>query len=207
MSLLVILALTSIFMEPAWVTGQGWYGYGYDWPYFNPPSQADIEQSFWDNEAYYFLNYYDPYGGTAYSQPRYGTPAYNIPTYRLRPHTRSLQHTQLNIGASASNAPAYDQNTGNNSAVYWLNEGNVSYLAGSYEQAAQSYAKALNLDPSLSEGWLNLGNSLYYLGKYQASLNAYDALLKLEPQNADALAGKNLTLLALNRTGDSNTSA
>jgi cytochrome c-type biogenesis protein CcmH/NrfG len=61
----------------------------------------------------------------------------------------------------------------------------------------------VGLDPSLSEGWLNLGNSLYFLGSYQASLNAYNALLKLEPQNANALTGKSLALLALNKTGGS----
>ena len=95
---------------------------------------------------------------------------------------------------------------GNSTADYWLNDANRLYLTGSYEQAAKSYAKAVNLDPSLLAGWLNLGNSLYYMSKYQASLNAYNALLKLEPQNADALAGKSLALLALNKTGGSNTS-
>jgi len=106
----------------------------------------------------------------------------------------------------SSNTLAYNQSVGNYGATYWLNQANVSYLTGSYEQAALSYSNAVGLDPSLSEGWLNLGNSLYYLGKYQASLNAYNALLKLEPQNAEALAGKSLSLLALNGTGGSNTS-
>jgi tetratricopeptide (TPR) repeat protein len=100
----------------------------------------------------------------------------------------------------------FNRTIGNSTADYWLNDANRLYLTGSYEQAAESYAKAVNLDPSLSEGWLNLGNSLYYLDKYQASLNAYNALLKLEPQNADALAGKSHALLALNKTGGANLS-
>ena len=207
LSLLVILALTSIFMEPAWVTGQGWYGYGYNLPYYQP-SQADIEQSFWDNEANYFLNYYDPYGGTVYSQPRYVTPAYNLPTYSAVPTYSAAPaptYTAEYSTPSSSNTPAYNQSVGNDGATYWLNQANMSYLTGSYEQAALSYANAVGLDPSLSEGWLNLGNSLYFLGSYHASLNAYNALLKLEPQNAEALAGKSLALLALNKTGDSNT--
>jgi tetratricopeptide (TPR) repeat protein len=110
----------------------------------------------------------------SYNLPAYNTPAYNVPTY--------------------------NQNTISQNATNWLNEANVFYLTGSYQQAAESYAKAVNADPSLSEGWLNLGNSLYFLGRYQASLNAYDALLNLEPNNANALAGKNKTLLALNTT-------
>ena len=144
---------------------------------YYPPTQADYEQHIWDIQTYRFLNYDDE------GYYPYGVHANNAPT------------------------PAYNQSTGNGNATYWLNEANVSYLTGSYEQAAESYAKAVNSDPSLSEGWLNLGSSLYFLSKYQASLNAYNALLKLEPQNADALAGKSLALLALNRSGGSNLSA
>jgi len=86
-----------------------------------------------------------------------------------------------------------------------LGEANVFYLTGSYEQAAESYAKAVNIDPALSEGWLNLGNSLYFLGRYQASLDAYIALLNREPDNANAQAGKNNALSALNKTSAINT--
>jgi tetratricopeptide (TPR) repeat protein len=102
-------------------------------------------------------------------------------------------------GANNPNSVS-NQTIGNGTINYLLASANKLYLAGSYEQAAESYAKAVNTDPSLSEGWLNLGNSLYFLGKYQASLNAYDTLLNREPKNANALAGKNKALLALNAT-------
>jgi len=200
LSLLAILALTFVFTEPALVAGQGWYGYDYNSPYYCHPSRADIEQYMWDMQTYYFLNYYDPYGGPAYNQLPYSMPAYSTPTYTAAPTNTATYSTPSN------NTPANNQSIGNGNSTYWLNEANVSYLTGSYEQAAESYAKAVNLDPSLSVGWLNLGNSLYYLGKYQASLNAYGTLLNLEPQNADALAGKSLALLALNKTDNSNTS-
>jgi tetratricopeptide (TPR) repeat protein len=195
LSLLAILALPFVFTEPALVAGQGWYGYNYNSPYYCPPSQADIEQYMWDMQTYYFLNDYDPYGGPAYNQLPYSTPAYNIPTYRAVPTYTAAYSTP-----SSYNAPGNNQSVINGNATYWFNEANVFYLTGSYEQAAEAYAKAVNLDPSLSEGWLNLGNSLYFLGKYQASLNAYGTLLKLEPENADASAGKNQALLALNNT-------
>ena len=182
LSLLLIFSLACLFMEPAQVAGQGWCGYGYNWLY--PPSQADFEQHIWNNQAYRFLNY----GDEGYYP--YGVPAYNAPTYNT-PANKTF----------AYNTPAYNQSAGNGNATYWLNEANVFYLTGSYEQAAESYAKAVNLDPSLSKGWLNLGSSLYFLGRYQASLNAYNALLKLEPQNADAVAGKVQALLALKNTG------
>lgn len=195
LSLLVILALTCIFMESAWVMGQGWGGYGYNWPYCYPQSQADYEQHMWDIQTYYFLNQYDPYVGPVYIQPRYNAPAYNIPTNMAVPTYTAAYSTP-----SSYNTPANSQSAVNGNATYWLNEANVFYLTGSYEKASESYAKAVNADPSLSEGWLNLGNSLYFLGRYKESLNAYVALLNQEPTNANALEGKNMTLSALNKS-------
>jgi tetratricopeptide (TPR) repeat protein len=95
-------------------------------------------------------------------------------------------------------APTYSENINYGSPRYWLDDANKLYLIGSYEEAAKSYAKAVNIDPSLLDGWLNLGNSLYFLGRYQASLNAYETVLQQDPQNANAKAGKNQALLALN---------
>lgn len=104
-----------------------------------------------------------------------------------------------NLGVLASG-----QQPATGTANNWLSRGNSSYLAGSYEQAAESYAEALKLDPSLLEGWLNMGNALFFLGRYQESLDAYNAALRLAPQNENALHGKSRALLALNRTDESN---
>ena len=98
--------------------------------------------------------------------------------------------------------PASNTNT-NGTSDHWLNEGNRFYLAGSYEQAVTSYAEAVKLNPYLSEARLNMGNAFYFLGRYQESLASYDALLEQEPQNVNALKGKSQTLLALNRTDES----
>lgn len=89
-------------------------------------------------------------------------------------------------------------------ANYWLDEANRLYLAGSYEQAAALYVRALNLNPSLLAGWLNLGNALCLLGRYNESLNAYDSVIRQNPQNAPAWQGIGLDLLALNRTIEAN---
>ena len=101
------------------------------------------------------------------------------------------------------NQLASSQTNTNGTSDHWLSEGNRFYLAGSYEQAATSYADAVKLNPYLSEGWLNMGNALYFLGRYQESLASYDALLGQEPQNVNALKGKSQALLALNRTDES----
>ena len=134
----------------------------------------------WYAEAYNFLYGNDECYYAPYSAPEYNHTSYNVPTY--------------------------NQNTVGQNATNWLNEANIFYLTGSYQKAAESYAKAVNLDPSLSQGWLNLGNTLYFLGRYQASLNAYDAVLRLDPQNTNALAGKMQALSALNDTMGPNNS-
>jgi tetratricopeptide (TPR) repeat protein len=102
-----------------------------------------------------------------------------------------------------SQEPASIQTNDNDTSDHWLGEGNRFYLAGSYENAAASYAEAIKLDPYLSEALLNRGNALYFMGQYQESLASYDALLGQEPQNVNALKGKSQALLALNRTGES----
>ena len=71
---------------------------------------------------------------------------------------------------------ASDQTNVNGTSDHWLSEGNRFYLAGSFEQAAASYAEAVKLNPYLSEALLNKGNALYFLGRYQDSLASYDAL-------------------------------
>ena len=95
-------------------------------------------------------------------------------------------------------APSYG------TASYWMNEGNRLYMAGSYEQAAAMYTRAVNLDPSLRVAWLNLGNAFYFLGRYQESLNAFETVLYMEPQNAAAWQDKGLDLVALSRTIEAN---
>ena len=110
------------------------------------------------------------------------------------------------VCGASHNAPIFNQTISNGTAEYWLNNANRLYFTGSYEQAASSYAKAVKLDPSLTEGWLNMGNALYILGRYQESLDAYNATLKQDPLNANAMLGKGKALLALNKTGGSNIS-
>jgi tetratricopeptide (TPR) repeat protein len=84
-------------------------------------------------------------------------------------------------GVPGNNASPYNQNMDNGTPKYWLGDASRLYLIGSYENSANSYARAINLDPSSSMGWLNLGNSPYFLGRFQASLNAYNAVLRLDP--------------------------
>lgn len=180
-SLLLIAALVWMILEPALVTSLGWCYYcGWDGDHTLTERE---QQRIWMREAFNFL-----YGDCYYwgFQPYY----YAVPYYYQAPYYYQI--------------PVAEQPAENNTAEYWLNEGNGFYLAGSYGQAAASYAEAVRLNPYLSEGWLNMGNALYFLGRYQESLNAYDAVLGLEPQNVNALNGESQALLALNRTYEAN---
>lgn len=91
---------------------------------------------------------------------------------------------------------------GNDTADYYLSEADRFYLAGSYDQAAELYRKALEIDPYLQNGWLNMGNALFFMRRYEESLNAYDSVLNLDPKNENALLGKSEALSALNRTDE-----
>lgn len=178
--LLLIIAFAVIFLMPSWITVQG-TDYYYGSNYY--PLASNWEQRLWYAEAFNFLDNNCEYCSTPYS------------SYRP-PSAGNVSNT------SANNQPAYKSSTVDENATRLLNEANTFYLNGSYQQAAEFYAKAVNIDTSLSEGWLNLGNSLYFLGRYQESLNAYVALLNREPTNANALDGKNMTLSALNKSND-----
>ncbi|MCK9565688.1 MAG: tetratricopeptide repeat protein [Methanothrix sp.] len=176
--LIIIVALVVIFLTPSWITAQGSEDcYGSDC-YL---SRSEWQQRVWYSDIYDFL-----YGDCQCYYAKHGV---YYPSY-----AGEISDT------SANSAPTSSSSTASENASSLLDEANVFYLTGSYEQAAKSYAKAVNIDPTLSEGWLNLGNSLYFLGRYQASLDAFVALLNREPDNANALAGKNNALLALNKS-------
>jgi tetratricopeptide (TPR) repeat protein len=138
-------------------------------------ARAQAEQHLWDSEAYKFL-YCDQCDSSF--APTYQT--YQYPT------------------------PTSSQILENGTSQYWQANGDELYLAGSYEKAAAAYSNAVKLDLYLAKSWLNLGNSLYFLGKYQEALNSYNAALALNPQNENALQGKTMSLLALNRTTEAN---
>jgi tetratricopeptide (TPR) repeat protein len=176
--LIIIIALVVIFLTPSWITAQGIE----DCHNSNCHSSriSEWQQRLWYADIYNFL-----YGDCGCYYASHGV-------YNPYPGETAV--------APATSASTDSSNSAGANATSLMDKANVFYLTGSYEQAAELYAKAVNIDPTLSKGWLNLGNSLYFLGRYQASLDAYEALLSREPDNANALAGKNNALLALDKT-------
>ncbi len=154
------------------------------------------QQHIWNAEAFYFIYgdcFYENYFSPGYY---FGYPYYHVPADYGPAYYRSTHRSAASDASSGSNGTS-----GGGSADYWLKRADEMYLTGSYELAALSYARAVQLNPFLLDGWINMGNALYFLGMYEASLNSYDAALKLEPQNTNALQGKSQALSALNRAG------
>lgn len=160
----------------------------------------DEQQCIWNGEAFHFLyghHYYEDYFGPSYY---FGYP-YRAPANYGPAYSRSTHHNAPRNNASGFNGSVVD-----NYASAWLSRADQLYIAGSYDQAAVSYARAVQLNPFLLEGWINMGNSLYFLGKYEDALSSYDAALRMEPQNANALMGRNQALTALNSTKEATAS-
>jgi tetratricopeptide (TPR) repeat protein len=172
--LLRIIALACILMELSLAGCSGTCGYCGSNYYDYCPTQSEIEQRMWNSEIYYFLNYDNC--------DNLYPPAYT-PTNR-------------------NPVPSLVAN--NTSASYWMDNADKLYLAGYYDQAAASYAKAVKLDPSQTVGWINMANSLYFLGRYKESLDAYNAVIASDPLNANAILGKGKVLMAMNRTQETN---
>jgi tetratricopeptide (TPR) repeat protein len=172
--LLLIFVLAFIFMKSALVDSFGTCDYCGPNYWENYPTQSEIEQSMWNSEIYYFLNY------------------------------DNCDNLYKAAYKAANSNPVSNQVANNTTASYWLDNANKLYLAGYYEQAAASYAKALKLDSSQSVGRINMATSLYFLGRYKESLDAYNAVIASDPLNANAILGKGKVLMAMNRTQGTN---
>ncbi|HJW88154.1 MAG TPA: tetratricopeptide repeat protein, partial [Dehalococcoidia bacterium] len=59
-------------------------------------------------------------------------------------------------------------------AKKFLEEGNRLYKEGKYQEALESFDKALAFDPRLAAAWYNRGNALAKLGEYQEAVESYD---------------------------------
>jgi superkiller protein 3 len=68
-----------------------------------------------------------------------------------------------------------------------------------FEDAIESYDRAIEIDPNYVTAWKNKGNVLYSLGKYNESLEALDKAIEIVPEYGLAWYSKGLTLYELGR--------
>ncbi len=107
LSLMVILALTFLLMDPIIIAGQGGCDCGNDCVYYNP-AQSSSEQSLWVMNTYYFLDDCDPLYGSAYNQSQQSANSYNATAIIPYPAYNSMP-----IYASINNVPSYNTSTNN----------------------------------------------------------------------------------------------
>jgi serine/threonine protein kinase len=88
-----------------------------------------------------------------------------------------------------------------NSAEAWKGRGDALFILGRDSAALDSYNKAISLEPQdkkiLNKILINKGKLLYRQQKYQEASSIYDKVLSNDHNNAEALSGKGLSLLAL----------
>jgi tetratricopeptide (TPR) repeat protein len=80
----------------------------------------------------------------------------------------------------------------------WLsNRGLALYKQGRYEEAIDSFSKALDLHPYYAEAWYNRGLSLNALNRNKEAIECYDKAIETEPHYIDAWHSKGLAFAAL----------
>jgi tetratricopeptide (TPR) repeat protein len=81
----------------------------------------------------------------------------------------------------------------------WYLRGNLEFGAGSFAQAAESYAHAAQLHPGFVEAMSNRAVCLQKLGRREEAIGLFEQALRLQPDYRGALYNLGVTLLDLGR--------
>ncbi len=68
----------------------------------------------------------------------------------------------------------------------FLAEGQNKFERGDYQEAFESYNKALEIEPKNIEAYIGRGNARSYLKDYKAAIQDYTRVISLSPESADA---------------------
>jgi tetratricopeptide (TPR) repeat protein len=61
----------------------------------------------------------------------------------------------------------------------WVKLGNIHDSQGRYEEAIDSYDKALQIDPDDAEAWFNKGLTLKKMGKHSEGMRSIETAINL----------------------------
>ncbi|WP_159788086.1 CHAT domain-containing protein [Sodalinema gerasimenkoae] len=84
-------------------------------------------------------------------------------------------------------------------AEVWVERGVSFWSAGVFEEALESFDRALALNPNLYQAWGNRGNALSKLGRYEEALESCDRALALNPKDDVAWLNRGAALGHLGR--------
>jgi len=85
------------------------------------------------------------------------------------------------------------------SARDWSLAGNAQVERGEYEEAVESYDRAINLDLYNPDLWYNKGLALTRLGRYEEALECYQRATNIKPFDADLWLSRGATLSGLGK--------
>jgi tetratricopeptide (TPR) repeat protein len=194
-TLMHILALTSVMIMPVWATGLGgsnpapWAG--------NPAVAYCLNQggSPQSGNCYFpdgsYCNIWAFYNRTCPSRSTIEQSMWNA---EINAWLNSDEPYCPSCRFSGTSVPGP-------TAAYCLSEGDRLYKIGYYENAVDQYYRAVGIDPTLFDGWIKLAGALNFLGRYSEALAAYDSALSLQTTNSTAIQGRASTQSALMRTG------
>jgi tetratricopeptide (TPR) repeat protein len=89
------------------------------------------------------------------------------------------------------------------SSSYWSNKGYDFLFKFDYQDALNSFDKAISIDPTDRAALAGRANALEHLGNYSDSLEVYNKILEIAPNYVKAWVGKGLALSDLNRSNES----
>lgn len=81
----------------------------------------------------------------------------------------------------------------------WSGRGRVLTHEGQFVRAESDIRKALELSPGNKKVLLDLAALFYYKKDYEEAVKQYNAIIKKQPNSSDALFGRGLTLVWLNK--------
>jgi len=84
-------------------------------------------------------------------------------------------------------------------SMYYYNMGNHYAANGDYNQAAENFRKAVDMNPGFEGALLNLSNCYGMLKQYDKSIEIGESLLRINPNNVQALENLAITY---NKAGD-----
>jgi tetratricopeptide (TPR) repeat protein len=80
-----------------------------------------------------------------------------------------------------------------------LTQGNLLFLAGRYEEAIESYDRAISFSPDYHEAWYNRGYALDELGRYEEAIKSYDQAISFKSDKYEAWSNRGVALVNLGR--------
>lgn len=81
------------------------------------------------------------------------------------------------------------------SATDYLKQGNALFFESRYDDAVNSYDRAIQLNPELYEAWFTKASTLMLLQRYDEATSAYQFSTQLKPNSYEAWAGQGTALL------------